>query len=374
MVQDNTGNGGERNSGEHSSSKANDAAGEISQQPLMSARDRFFADSPGFKRPEDELGAVQDSGSRGARPRLPRIAWQRETPSEPKLPRKTQKNRPGSRGARSWGSLLGGKLGSASAGFDRNRPGNDGGPKDGSSNQRPSNGRPDNGEPSKDRPSKDRPSKDRPRGWPLSSEARRGEARRGDGRGGRRPNGKPRRRSSISTRADKTLKWSFGGLTMSVQLLVALVVVGVIIVAVVPTAFQWLQQERAYKSAVSDVELQREYNEELQEQLEDWEDEDFVTAQARERLGYVREGETQFVVIDPAEPKDEDEHNDKDTLAPPKPWPWALLEAVQDADHPPPSDKFASDWGTGASGNVKNDQSDQGETPPEESTQGEEGE
>lgn len=169
-----------------------------------------------------------------------------------------------------------------------------------------------------------------------------------------RPESKPRRRSSIAARADKPLQWSFGGITISVQLLVVLVVVGVIIVTVVPTAFQWLQQERAYKSAVADVQEQSDYNEELRSQLKDWENEDYVTAQARDRLGYVREGETQFVVIDPPKPAEEDATEKDETLAPPKPWAWALLEAVQDADDPPPSDKFASAWGTGASKEVVN--------------------
>lgn len=141
------------------------------------------------------------------------------------------------------------------------------------------------------------------------------------------------------------------------RLLVFLVVVGVIIVTVVPTAFQWLQQEQAYRNAVAEVETQREYNKDLLEQLDDWENEDYIASQARERLGFVRQGETQFVVVDPPQSGDQEEAEVHESrLGPAKPWSWALLEALQDADDPPPSDQYMgnsrSNSGTGASGGV----------------------
>ncbi len=158
-----------------------------------------------------------------------------------------------------------------------------------------------------------------------------------------RPAGKPRkeRRGRLPGDRGGPLKWSFGGITVSVRLLVFLVVVGVVVVTVVPTAFQWLQQEQAYRNAVVEVETQREYNEELLEQLDDWENEDYIASQARERLGFVRQGETQFVVVDPPQSADEEEEDTREArLGPAKPWSWALLDALQDADDPPPSDQY----------------------------------
>lgn len=136
-----------------------------------------------------------------------------------------------------------------------------------------------------------------------------------------------------------TLSWSFGGITISVRLLVLMVVVAAVVVTVVPVAFQWLQQEQAYRSAVEEVAQQSEYNQQLREQLADWEDEGYITAQARERLGFVREGETQFVVIDAPQSGEEPEEHTEVLLGPPKPWSWLLLEALEDADDPPPSEQ-----------------------------------
>lgn len=120
-----------------------------------------------------------------------------------------------------------------------------------------------------------------------------------------------------------------------------LVVIGVLIVTVVPTAFQWLQQEQAYRSVVAEVEAQKQLNEDLQQQLGDWDDEAFIAAQARDRLGFVRPGETQFVVVDIPQSGQDAKDAPPPQLGPPKPWAWALWDALRDADDPPPVGQYS---------------------------------
>ena len=56
---------------------------------------------------------------------------------------------------------------------------------------------------------------------------------------------------------------------------------------------------------------------ELEQEKERWQDPAYVSAQARERFGYVKPGETPFVVLVDGEPlKSEAELTDPDTIAP----------------------------------------------------------
>lgn len=135
------------------------------------------------------------------------------------------------------------------------------------------------------------------------------------------------------------LKWSFGGLTVSLRLLAVLVVVGMLVVTLVPLGLQWMKQEQAYRAVLAEVAAAEEQAQELQERLDEWENEDFIAGQARERLGYVREGETQFVVTDAPERPDNSTKDDGrlDAKGQGKPWMWQLADALEDADQPPPS-------------------------------------
>lgn len=127
--------------------------------------------------------------------------------------------------------------------------------------------------------------------------------------------------------------WSVGGLTISVRMLVGLAVMGVLLVTLVPLGLQWLRQEQAYAAILAEVSAAELRNEEMRDQLADWENEDFVAGQARERLGYVRPGEIQFVVIDaPPVEISEDEGSLAFPSGPDKPWMWNLAERLRIAD------------------------------------------
>lgn len=140
------------------------------------------------------------------------------------------------------------------------------------------------------------------------------------------------------------MKWSFGGLTISVRLLVTLVVVGILAVTLVPLGLQWIKQEQSYRSIVTEVAVAEQKANSLRQDLAAWDDEDFIAATARERLGYVRPGETQYVVTDAPEREEqaaEVEHNN--LTGPPKPWMWQLAESLRDADLPPASSGLSSE-------------------------------
>lgn len=62
---------------------------------------------------------------------------------------------------------------------------------------------------------------------------------------------------------------------------------------------------------------------ELQKEKERWQDPAYVNAQARERFGYVKPGETPFVVLEDGEPlQPESELTDPDAVAPPEQRAW----------------------------------------------------
>ncbi len=143
------------------------------------------------------------------------------------------------------------------------------------------------------------------------------------------------------------IRWSIGGLNISVRFLVALAIVGVLLATLVPLGLQWMKQEQSYRSVLQDVASAQEQNEEMRDQLDLWNNEDYVAAQARDRLGYVRPGETQFVVTDaPAEQSQSGEVKEK-SAGPEKPWMWTVLENLRDVDAPPTTVGLREEEGEG---------------------------
>lgn len=67
----------------------------------------------------------------------------------------------------------------------------------------------------------------------------------------------------------------------------------------VPSLYQWWQQERELAQIKTQVAEQQQKNADMQRQLDLWNDPDYISTQARERLGFVRPGETQYTVVDP---------------------------------------------------------------------------
>ena len=70
-------------------------------------------------------------------------------------------------------------------------------------------------------------------------------------------------------------------------------------VLVYPTLHSYLQQRVEVDQLRGQVEAARQRNDDLEADLERWDDPAYVTAQARERLSFVMPGEKAFRVIDP---------------------------------------------------------------------------
>ncbi|MBV7364199.1 septum formation initiator family protein [Actinomycetaceae bacterium TAE3-ERU4] len=62
---------------------------------------------------------------------------------------------------------------------------------------------------------------------------------------------------------------------------------------------QLLDQEQANRRTMAQIEAEKKRQQDLKERLARWDDPDYVAAQARERLGYLKPGQTQYVIVDP---------------------------------------------------------------------------
>ena len=129
---------------------------------------------------------------------------------------------------------------------------------------------------------------------------------------------------------------SIGGLDMSTRFVVVLTVAAILSVMLVPSLYQWWQQERELAQIKAQVAEQQQKNADMQRQLDLWNDPDYISTQARERLGYVRPGETQYTVVDPGP-----QYQDSALAAaaastgPARPWVQQLAILVGKADQPP---------------------------------------
>lgn len=154
---------------------------------------------------------------------------------------------------------------------------------------------------------------------------------------------------------------SIGGLDVSTRLVVVLVVAAILSVMLVPSLFQWWQQERELVQIKSQVAEQQKKNADMQRQLDLWNDPDYISTQARERLGYVRPGETQYTVVDPGP-----QYQDSAMAAaatptgPARPWVQQVAILVGKADQPPTSNPIPSaDTGESGQENTTGEESEE---------------
>ena len=144
------------------------------------------------------------------------------------------------------------------------------------------------------------------------------------------------RSSFLRPAAEGSQVLSIGGLDVSTRLLVVLIVAAILSVMLVPSLYQWWQQERELAQIKTQVAEQQQKNADMQRQLDLWNDPDYISTQARERLGFVRPGETQYTVVDPGP-----QYQDSALAAaaastgPARPWVQQLGILVGKADQPP---------------------------------------
>ena len=128
---------------------------------------------------------------------------------------------------------------------------------------------------------------------------------------------------------------------MSVKGLLAVLLVAVIALVLVPVGLQWTQQRRDYRAVVSDVATATSRSEELQAELDAWDDPAYVEEQARRRIGYVSPGETQFSVSDAPTSETGSSAVPADGATIDKPWPLHVHDVLLAVDQPTPNQDVA---------------------------------
>jgi len=78
------------------------------------------------------------------------------------------------------------------------------------------------------------------------------------------------------------------------------------VILIAPTLSSYLSQQQQLRELNASVENEEARVKALETEALLWKDDDYVAAQARQRLGYVRPGETLYVVNDPDEASAED--------------------------------------------------------------------
>ena len=130
----------------------------------------------------------------------------------------------------------------------------------------------------------------------------RGSRDRRSPRAGSRPAGSTRRSATrpgnrTATRAPSTV--AARQTPLHVRRLIGLGILLVVMALVLAPALSgYLRQRADITAAREQIQTEREEIAALEDELARWEDKDYVEQQARERLRFVKEGETAFTVID----------------------------------------------------------------------------
>ena len=114
-------------------------------------------------------------------------------------------------------------------------------------------------------------------------------------------------------------------------LILAVVLLGAFVVTF-PSLRGYLSQQAQYDAIVKELDRARATSATLEAELAQWQDDDYVRSQARERLSYVMPGETIYVVIGAEQFEDEAERaRTRADGVRARPWYETLQESVQEA-------------------------------------------
>lgn len=101
----------------------------------------------------------------------------------------------------------------------------------------------------------------------------------------------------------------------------------------VPTGKSWYDQQQRLEELQSQVAAQEAAVDELRRERELWQTDEYVEAQARKRLKFVRPGEKAYTVVDPDEPiADVDPETGTVTSSNTQPWYEKVADSVTMAD------------------------------------------
>lgn len=143
------------------------------------------------------------------------------------------------------------------------------------------------------------------------------------------------RAQAVESTAKRPTSVSFGGIEISMRILGLILLGALLAMLLVPSFMQLWSQERELAAIKAKVQQTQADNDAKRQQLELWSNPQYIASQARERLGYVKPGETQYSVLDPGK-----DYQDQAQVAaareagPARPWMQVLSMTVEEADHP----------------------------------------
>lgn len=113
-------------------------------------------------------------------------------------------------------------------------------------------------------------------------------------------------------------------------------------VLVAPTLNMYIHQMEQVRSLSEQVEAARERNAQLEREIAMWEDDSYIQAQARDRLGYVMPGQQPYMVIDPeaviGEEAEEAYQQQMGYTPPLGPWYLEMWSSIEIAGNAPAED------------------------------------
>lgn len=160
-------------------------------------------------------------------------------------------------------------------------------------------------------------------------------------RAGDRPSARPRQTTAAAASStEKGHTVNIGGVELSVRILFIVVIAILLVSLVLPTVFQWVRQEQDRRKIMAQLDEAKAQQAQVQQQIELWNNPDYIAAQARERLGYVMPGETQYSVVDPGPGyQDAAQVAAAQAKGPARPWihNFVLLTALADSTEDTPA-------------------------------------
>lgn len=113
---------------------------------------------------------------------------------------------------------------------------------------------------------------------------------------------------------------------MTVRAVILIVVILVAFVVLAPTLRAYLAQQQQLRELNDTIAATQQRTDELAAAVQRWNDDSYVQAQARDRLGFVMPGETPYRVIDPETVTGDDSASDIDSglVTMPRTGPWYL--------------------------------------------------
>ncbi|MFV0425860.1 MAG: FtsB family cell division protein [Beutenbergiaceae bacterium] len=116
---------------------------------------------------------------------------------------------------------------------------------------------------------------------------------------------------------------------VTVRAVLLMIVLLVAFIVLAPTLRAYLAQQQQLRELNDTIAATQERTDELAVAVDRWNDASYVQAQARERLGFVRPGETPYRVIDPETATGAEPASDADSglVNVPRSGPWYLIMA-----------------------------------------------